>query len=1290
MGVNLESPMTRKSSLRTLSLLRPALLLAIPVTAPLLLHAQAGSQGTVVANTVDISGAIVPGAKLELRELNTNDRFRGVASRTGSYTFVHLPIGPYQLTVSENGYKTQVFEHVTVEASRTTTLTARLAPGEVQQTVTVAGDVTPVLESSSNEIGLVVDMKQIEDLPLEGRDLSSFATLVAGYSGSTGPNAEGSFNGLPSNDQGNNIDGTISSSSRMKFTGNQEPTVQPRLEGIEQMTIQTDQLNLNAGYGQSSTQLNFVSRRGSNHFHGRAYEDFRNSGLNANSWVNDAAGVRKNKLILNDFGASLGGPILHNRLFFFGSYAESKQPGSFTTTNNYFTSAAQAGNFTYSGGTVNVLALARQTNPALPSTLNANVAQQFALINKSLSSGGLTGTANPNFNQISFINDSPTTSYFPSARVDFDLSPRVKMYVSVLATKSNSPSTTAALFPGSGFSNQAVGNSSNNLVATYGFDTVITPSLVNQFKAGYLYDNYKYAYNAQPLYETEPTVDYNFPGANANISGQIYPTPITTFYPILNASDSITWQHAGHTVQAGYSFYREQDHYYNPPAGYPTYSLGLATGDPALQAFTSNTLPGSTQAEQLQAQQLYAILTGRIAGVSGQYAFDSATQQYYHGISEYPLDEVSTASGLFAEDSWRATPTLTLNYGIRWDFTGAQHDITGAYTSASPAAIFGPSGINNLFNPGSLTGDLNPALTRNRDPYAAWNVSPQPAFGFAWNPKGGGDALGRMLGGGTVIRGGFALRNFTEPYQLFADDATDYFSFYYQNFYLTPNNTGAAGTFAPGSLSLGGTLPAVGLSPTAFQTVAPESQFTFQGSTGVAGINPHIQQPYSESWNFGVQRSLGVSRVLEVRYNGNRTIHQWISEDTNEVNVFENGMLTQFKNAQANLAASGGASFSSSYGHPTPILDAAFGGASASDYTNAQYIRYLQTGQVGALAAILSNVEGTVPYFCNLVGSSFTPCATNAGYTGAGAGYPINFFQANPYAAGTNPYGQLGATSYMVARGYSNYNALQVDMRQGAWRGLEYDVNYTLSHSLGVQGNNQYTGGFNAFTLRNLALSYGPSLFDVRQVTHANGTYDLPVGLGKAFLNRGGVVNELLGRWNVGTIITFQTGAPIQLMGGYQTYNDYADDGLTLTGVTAKQLQSSVGVHRIPGQTSAYLLNPQYISPAGGSNTAYISPNTTPGTIGQVIYLHGPHAYSQDLALTKEVPIHHELDMRIQGEFLNVWNHPIFGNTIAPGYATASGSFDAYVQDNGFGQGTVTNESLGFGRIIELRANIDF
>jgi len=1264
--------------------------------------AQSGSQGKIVVSVEDPSGAMVPEAALTLVAQRTNDVRTAQTTGGGTYTFVNLPIGTYKLTISKTGYANKVYDSVLVQASQSTDLKAALSVGSATDTVRVEAESAPVLETSSNQIGTVVDIKQIESLPLNGRDLTVFAQTVAGYNGT--------YNGLPSTDQGSNIDGVIGNSSRMKFSGNAQPAVSPRLEDIEQMTVQTDQLDLNSGFGQASTQINFVSRRGGNQFHGRVYEDFRNAALNANSWRNDVAKLPKNKLILNDFGGSVGGPILKDKLFFFGTFATRRVPGSFSPYNYLLTSAAQGGDFTYTSTdgtnkTINLLTLAKQQNPNLPNTVNSEIASQFEAINAATSGGAITSTSSPNLNQISWLQGSPTTYYYPMVRVDYNLSQKVRMYLSWLMTKQSQPAVAQGAFPGSGFSNQIAGNQTKNYTSSFGLDYIITPQLINQFKAGFLYNSTAYAYNAAHLWETEPSVAWNYPGDDQGLmSGQQYNLPVSTYYPIFNLSDSLTWQRSRHTVQFGVSWYREQDHYWNPPAGFTNYYLGLATGDPALNVFTSDpnnamagTLPGASKTSLAEAQQLYAVLTGRLSSVSGESPYNIKSQQYNTPgqTGEYPLDELSSAFGWFLEDSWKIKPTLTLNFGLRWDFIGAQHDLTGFYHSASPSAIYGPSGVGNLFNPGSLKGDMNPALTTSTNPYNPWKVTPQPAVGFAWNPKFTDGVLSKVFGGdGTVFRGGFALRRFTEPYQYFWDYATDYGSFYYQYFYLNANNTGTQGTFAPGSLSLGDSLPAFGLSPTSYQETAPEAQFTFQNATGVNGLDKNIKQPYSESWNFGIQRSLGGNRVLEVRYNGNRTIHQWIGINPNEVNIFENGFATEFKQAQANLAAYIQANPNCGQPDQPPcnfegtanslkIMTAAFGGAGASDFTNSQFINYLNNGQAGTLANTLSGVAGTVPYFCNLVGASFGPCATNAGYTGAGAGYPINFFQANPYAAGS-------ATGQLVSAGYSNYNALQVDLRQGNWHGLQYDANYTWSKSLGVASRNDWTGAFNAFTLRNLAKSYGPSLFDLHHVFHANGTYDLPFGHGRQYLSRSGLLDKAVGGWTVGTIVTYQSGEPVQLTGGNATFNDYGDGGIVLNNITVKQLQNAVGVYRLPGRTVANLIDPKYLKTptGGGANSQYIAPNTTPGTFGLTPYLYGPKQFYQDISVTKTIPIHDAINFRLQSSFLNAWNHPVFGN------ATGAGFVNGAIQSTGFAQGGVSNESSGetpgFGRTIEIRANIDF
>lgn len=1265
--------------------------------------AQAGTQGRVEVTVDDVSGAVVPGATLKLVDHQTNDTYAATTNGSGAYTFVNLPIGIYSLTITRSGYATRVYSAVVVQSAQVTTLTAELSVGQATQTVHVAGETAPVLQTSSNQISTVIDVKQIQDLPLDGRNLNNLISIVPGYSGQNG---SGTFNGLPLSDQGSNMDGMVGNTSRMKFDAS-APAVEPRLEDIEQMSVQTDQLGLNSGFGQATTQVTFVSKRGSNHFHGLVYEDFRNDGLDANSWLNDALGNRKGKYIENAYGASVGGPILRNKLFFFGTYAEQKIPGSYLTTNNVFTSSAQGGNFTYVGSdgathTENLLTIAKNSGLNIPDTVNSEIAQQFSAINGVLSDGHLAPTSDPNVQELGWNNPSPETDYYPVARLDYNLSEKARMYLSWMMSQYDQPGTTAPTFPGSSFANQTAGNWTRNFTGSYGFSYIFSPQLINQFKAGFLYDATKFAYNAAPLYATEPWVSWNYPGISTVMSGQNYQLPINTYYPIWDFSDSMTLQRGKHTFDYGLSWYKEQDHYWNAPGGFYEYSLGLATGDPAINAFTNSganpTLPDATSADLAKADQLYAILTGRLNGVSGENSYNIKSKQYATTgtMSEYPLDEVSSAWSFFAEDSWRVTPTLTLNYGLRWDIFGPEKDLTGFYHSADQASIYGPTAVGDLFDPGSLNGDPNPALSVHSEPYQPWKVTPQPAFGFAWNPKVRGGALAKLLGGDkTVIRGGYALRRFTEPYQYFWDAATDYGQFYYQQFYITPNNSGQSGTFAPGSLSLGDPLPTFSLSPPGYETLAPESQFTFAAPTPVYGIQPNLKEPYSESWNLGIQRGLGHSMALEVRYMGNRTLHQWMMLDPNEVNVFENGFLKDFKNAQANLAASGGSSFSSSYGNPTPILDAAFGGPNASDYTNAQFINYLNTGQVGALANVIQSNQGTVQYFCNLVGAGFSPCATNQGYTGSGAGYPINFFVANPYAAYTDYYyGPENGTGELSSAGYSNYNGVQVDLRQAAWHGMEFDANYTFSHSLGVESGNSWTGAYNAFTLRNLRQSYGPTLFDIHNVFHGSGTYDIPVGSGRRYLANNRAADAVLGGYTVGTIVTWQGGAPAMLGGEYNTFNDFADGGIRLQGVTASQLQSSIGVRQVPGQSYANFINPKYLvsTAGGGSNTSYIAPNTTPGAFGQIIYLHGPRQFFQDIELTKIVPIHEAMNFKFQASFINVWNHPVFGDTdgYGPNIGGYPSAFDSGVQDFNFGEGSPTNENTGLGRQIELRGNFQF
>ncbi|HXY14936.1 MAG TPA: carboxypeptidase-like regulatory domain-containing protein [Terriglobales bacterium] len=1290
------------------------------------------AQGTVTVFVVDPSGGAVQGAKLQLQDLATNQIREAETQQVGSYSFVALPTGTYKLTISKTGFQSEVLDTVVVQSNRVTDVKVALKVGAAVEKIVVSESSTPLLETTSSAIAATIDMKQIEDLPLQGRDISALAFLTPGFTGTPGA---GTWNGLPLIAQGNNIDGVIASTSRMKFAGNTQPGLEARLEDLQEMTVQTGQTDLSQGLGQASMQVNFVTRRGSNDLHGRLFDDFRNTALNANSWFNNATSAPRNPIILNDFGGNAGGHIIKDKLFFFGSFAMAKQPGGFITSNTILSSNAQQGIYTFTqsvtggpqaGQTVNLFSQVAQPS-GLPASVNTQISNEQALITKAISLGrvsaGLNGSNDPNVELLSWLVHAPTTRYYPGARVDYNISSRLKLDFSLEETKVSQPDATAPPFPGSDFANQAGSFKSNNYITSVGLNWSVTQNLINQFRGGYYYNAFWYSYGSKPTWDTLPQITWPIcpGGPPLNCSGNAFNLPVTTYYPIVNAVDNAAWVHGVHTITFGFDFYREQDHYWNPPDGIPNIALGLVNGDPAFNAFnTYFNSANAAAADRNEAENLYATLVGRISGVTpigSGFPYNAKSGQYAKTAgSAYNLDELQKGWGLYAQDSFHVRPHLTFNYGLRWDFTGDDHDLTSAYHGASLASMYGPSGIGNLFKPGTLTGTMNPTYVASSHQYSPWNVSPQPTIGLAWNPNYSSGLLGSLFGGSkTVIRAGFDIKRFTEPYQYFWNNASNHGLAFFQYFSLLAANGGGVGTFAPGSLTLGTATfhpddpTQFTLSPAAYAATIPESTYTWNYYWGASGFDPHINQPYVQEWNLGVQRQFGQNNVLEVRYVGHRSVHQWIQIDPNEVNIFENGFLKQFQAAQSNLkicmatpSCASNPSFAN-LGLPgqvaLPIFDTAFAcppGASGctpgADYTNGSFIIDLNQGAAGALATQLAYPFGTVPYICNLVGNQLLPCANGAfaSYNVPGS-YPLNFFQANPLGASFPGVTQ----SYIQAGGYGNYHALQMDFRQKQWHGMQFDVNYTYSHTLGLQPDNQWLGTVTEFTIRNLRQSYGPTSFDLRHVIHASGTFELPFGHGKALVNREGVIDKVVGGWSLGTIVTYQTGLPFQIFGGYGTFNDYGDGGFVLNGITKAQLQDAVGVYHTSGPY-VDLINPKLLqgnsAPNCNSILTGVCQNTTPGTLGINPWLYGAHVWNDDLSLTKDVPIHERFRFSLQAEFLNLFNHPNFTTPgLQPFYFGSTN-----VQSSSFGQAGLLNftnvptNNNNSARVIELRANITF
>jgi hypothetical protein len=1252
----------------------------VAVSASPIAWAQDMSTGALNITVQDPTGASVNGAQLVLKDLDTNDVHMSITKGAGDAVISYLNPAHYSLTVTKEGFSVNIYPSVTIQTNQVTDLKVTLELGAATQSVTVSGDTSPLLDTTQNALSTTIDLKQVDDLPLGGRDTLALAFFVPGAVGNN-------FNNLPGGAVNVSANGFSTMTNRNKSSGfdDDSPSTTNRLEDVQEMTIQTGELDASQG-GTSAMDIGFVTKRGTNKFHGQLYEDYRSDALNANGWYSNDVGQKRSFLLKNDFGGSVGGPILKDKLFFFASLSNFRQPYGSTITTVVGTTDALNGIYSLGGGqTVNVLqAGASGGCSTCIGKINSLIAGDLSNITSTYDLGGATlSPLDANHEILNFPNKGSVIQKYPTLRLDYNLTQKFRLTSSVNESNFYNIHVGGAPYPGPLYANQAYSNVERNYQIVTGFDWDLKPNLVNAFRVGYLYTGF--TYNSQgmniPTASMVQQGDLGFGfGLNSGVNG-FNSLKGGSLYPVLSLKDDFTWQRGRHTFAFGVESATEIDHYYNnqfvPWIGVD----GIASGDPVTDALV-NALPSTAPASAVgDVEGLYATLTGRMTYYSLGEFVDAKTKQFKPGIS-FNLHERLNQTAVFFEDSWKVKPTLTLNAGLRWDFTGASKDETGFYTHPNVANLWGPTAVGDIFKPGTLGGVANPVEGPSAESYSPTYVHPEPNVGFAWNPQGTpGSLLGKFLGNGTtVIRASYTFKNYTEGAQNFwnfgSNNGANFNTYYYADPVAPVSGTSpAAGFYNAGSVSLGGTLPALtSTSPSPFQSVIPESFQSFSG-TSYLTFDPHIKQPYVESWQVGIQRQLSPNNLLEVRYVGNVAKDQWLAQNYNEVNIFENGFLKEFQVAQANLAASKGVTFQGA--QPTPIMSQAFAATGeAANYTSGQFITYLNQGQAGAFASALA---GNSSYLCSLV-ATFSGC--NAVGSPATGTYPINFFQVNPFAAGQG-------IMEMTNAGFSNYNSLQMDFRQKLNHGMQFDANYTWAHSLGtsVQGSTApgiYGGGGNNrsgnsaggyYTLRNKHLNYFPSAFDIRQVFHLSGTYDLPFGHKQPLFNENRIANALIGGWTIGTILTRETGDPHLFYGGTNTVNQN-DSGITLTGVTASQLQKQIKIRPgLAGSGRVNLFDSKYLSSLGQANTQYISPNFNAGQFGTLMWLRDPKWINTDMAITKVVPIHGEVNFTLQAEFLNAFNH------------TAWAGMDTGVQDTTFG---TTSSTANGPRNIEARGNFRF
>lgn len=1219
---------------------------------------------------------MVPGASIKLVDELSGIAKTATANESGGFTFPELAAGSYRITVTSAGFKTVVLNQITVESARTTDVTARVEVGALSESVVVTA-ITPTLEATSTVLSNTVNQKAIGDLPLNSRSILNFALLVPGSATSGNGGRATQFNGMPGANINVSTDGVNNGSQGYKSGGTSfYGTVSPRQGAIEEVSVATAGLGAD-GAAEGAMTIRFVTKRGTNQFHGGLFAQNRNDALNANSYFNNSRNIARPKINQNDFGGNIGGPILKSKLFFFFNSEWVRLPAGSPTSAAVLTTEAQQGIFRYNdtGGvvrTANLLQIAGANG--FSSQVDPVIAAQFGIMNKSMSSGVVT-QQDLLRNLLNWNSKTIQTQIYPTARLDYQVRPNL----SFTGTWNLTHQTISGTQQYPGPDNKFYGDYKNTwYLASVSMNWMMTPHIVNELRYG----------NRHALNSECRNISYAMDDLSNGRRGRLtYPLSLRSVVPVCPAvsafnttsgvSDNMTMIRGDHTMTLGgslrYIYWANTRDIEGGPYG-PTYTLGVAAGDPVSGVLTAANLPGIRTTDLPNAVSLYGLLTGRVTGIKDQALVDPKTSQYSSWVVR-PYDVRQLVYGFYIQDSWRPKPGLTLNYGFRWQFEGDIHDVTGIYVSPTYSDLFGPS--RKLFQPGVLDGVQDPQLQRRSHTYASDNVNPAPNFGFAWSPRYNNGLLGRLLGTRTVIRGGYAISYF---------DESTYF------FFGGPENPGAIQTlalvagdpnFTPG-LTINNPLPSLIAFPTAYTPPFRMSDFTF--SAGFAANQPEMKTPYIQNWSLGIQRELATNTVLEVRYVGNKGTHQWHSYGLNEVNTVENGFLQEFKNAQSNMASNQAAGVSSFANRglpgqtPLPIFEAAFGArgsiaalSTGSSFGSGTFLSLLSQGQAGAFANTLA---GSATYVCRMFGNNFSPCA-KLGYNAAGV-YPINFFVANPYATG---YDIRSAGDFS----YSSYHSMQIQFRRAFSSGIRVTANYTLAKALTDVWSDSGTSAVDFVTLRNRGLNKGPSPFNIRHTLLTYFSYGLPFGKGHRLSTGSRAIDSAIGGWTFAGIVRLQSGTPFKLSSGRSTFNEN-DSGVFLNGITTGDLGKMLN-NALPGPNGTVMLaDAKLIGSDGRANPQYLISPSTPGVLGQSIFLYGPKLFNLDLSMTKTVALTERVQFKLWAEALNASNSPCF--------AMANQASSLSINSQTFGQTTnqvnVSGPTGGGPRNIQLRAEIVF
>ena len=1200
------------------------------------LTSAAGAQdvASITGTVTDASGAVVPGVSITLQNASTGTTYKAQTDAEGSYTFSSVAPGPnYRITFEHGGFSPFTITGLYLNVNKTRTQNVKLRVGSTSQTVEVsASSEGESLNTTDATVGNNFQVSMLNDLPVQNRDSPAAlfyqqpgVTLSGSVTGARTDQSNVSVDGLEMNDNATGQFGAIVS--------------QAPVDSVQEFRgVIADPL-ASSGQG-SGGQFELVTKSGTNHFHGNVNEYHRDTDTEANDWFNNNAGIGRPPLVRNQFGGNLGGPIWRNKAFFFFDYDGRRDARSIlvdrTVPMGTNTSGYRGGEVAYvnSEGGISTLD-SSQVAELDPQGIGWDQTELKLFQSRYPVANDLTGDVGDSVNTAGYRFNAPNPydeNVFVQ-RVDYTLNDKMKLFGKATVAH-RSTIENPLQFPGDPTYTFPFYDRSYDW--TVGHTWAINQNMVNQFQIGETFEDFNFGVTNNPMGDNQ----YSFSGLSGPYNGGNNAQARTFPIPILR--DDYTWIKGRHQFTFGGTFKWESptgfaDENYNFP------NVGIA-GNTNFTTLSDSLRPEDIdQSDSSRAiyDSAFSTALGAMADVSSNFNYNNKGVALKQG-SGLTLHYRNYETEIYFSDAWKVTPNLTLTYGLRYQNYSVPYEING--DEAIPQLTNGSSGSPFSFDTywadrvkqsssGDSATDSLPFLQyiyggkQNHAPgyYAPSNKNFAPHVGFAWTP---GFDKNTVISGSAGLVYDHTIVNALQFLQLqfsglFEASSTNPFGTKdpYSSLSSSDPNAGGLPRFAGISSP-----PPAPAPPTISSPYVPYVSEGFPygleyGQFNIA-IDPKLKTPYSIQYDLGVQHQFQHGFLLKMNFDSRLGRRLLAEADASQLLDFpdntggSNQTMVQAESALVTqLRQLTGMSTYRQSQHITPqpwFEDMAAGFA---DYLNYLFGATYFTNNTQAV------VYGASPYpqrgdFADMIFAISPFLPSNAGMAA-----------------------QFGDNTIWTNKGFSAYNGMLVTLHKNAGYGLQFDLNYTWSHSIDnvsapanfIAGNDGY--GYICDVTRPRECRAN-SDFDVTNYFNGNFIYELPFGRGRTLgANMPFWANEAIGGWTISGIPTWHTGNAYNATSNAYIASFANNAPATLLG-SPTLLKTQI--HGGEGSTlTAFNNSPSALA-------AYTGP--TGLDIGSRNNLRGPGFFNLDLGLGKTFPlVGDRVNLKFRCDAFNALNHPNFG-----------------------------------------------